>query len=172
MEETLLVAVDSEWHAEGGKSKRVGDKVWVTLPRKPLQRPPPLSLTVEGHIAPLSERAAGGDFQWSWQHGAWQRHLNSSMLKKLFPVPYISKQVPAECLGIVPGPSWAPTSVCLVHNGQTRNSRATLGSRHRCWAVGGEGTVPFLRQDASSLGWKMQRKGRTRSPLPVVLWNF
>lgn len=80
---------------------------------------PALVPTVEGHIAPLSERAAGGDFQWSWQHGAWQRHLKSSMLKKLFPVPYISKQVSAECLGIVPGPSWAPTSVCLVHNGQT-----------------------------------------------------
>lgn len=46
----------------------------------------PLSPTagggVEGRIAPLSERAAGGDFQWSWQHGAWQRHLKSSMPKE------------------------------------------------------------------------------------------
>lgn len=46
----------------------------------------PLSPTagggVEGRIAPLSERAAGGDFHWSWQHGAWQRHLKSSMPKE------------------------------------------------------------------------------------------
>lgn len=70
--------------------------------------------------------------------------------------------------------SFLGTHICLpcAQRPNTRNSRATLGSRHRCWAVGGEGTVPFLRQDASSLGWKMQRRGRTKSPLPVVLWNF
>lgn len=58
------MAVDSEWHAEGGKSKRVGDTVWVALPRKPLQWPPPLSLRWRGTLrhsrnVPLEETSSG-----------------------------------------------------------------------------------------------------------------
>lgn len=92
------------------------------------------------------------------------------MPKKLFPGPYISKQVSAECLRIVPDPSWAPTSVCLVYNGQTQAAAEPHLGRGIVAVGEGEGTVPFLQQDASSLGWELQRAWK--SPLPSCAWEL
>lgn len=106
----------------------------------------------------------------SWQHGTWQRHLKSSMPKKLFPGPYISKQVSAECLRIVPDPSWAPTSVCLcVQRPNTGSSRATFGPRHRC-CVGGRGDGTFSAARCE-LPWMGTAKG-VEIPFAKCAWEL
>lgn len=184
------MAVGSERHAESGKSKRVGDKVWAMstvaqpdlwgmgaalprAPRTPLDGnpcPPPRGEGWRGTLrhyrnVPLEETSSGlGSIE------PGNDTSKSSMPKKLFPGPYISKQVSAECLRIVPDPSWAPTSVCLVYNGQTQAAAEPHLGRGIVAVGEGEGTVPFLQRDASSLGWELQRAWK--SPLPSCAWDL